>query len=502
MAVFERAYIGSAGSGRNTQVVRANYNTPETVPLYKASLEIWRTLSAELDFNVMFSTQGELDLVHTLDALEVERDKSLLNRAYGVETEILTPEEIGKRCPLVDLTGGGELPSSGPPSTRPAPSRTTTRSCGATRRRPRRAVWTCTRASRSPESMSATACATASSPTRAPSARARGDRRGGLQLVVASMAGVRLPISTHPLQAFVTEPYAHVLDGLVTSMDLYVYVSQTARGELLVGAEILPYNTYSTRSTFDFLAEAAKRSIQILPFMAKARAMRQWAGLCDMTPDSSPLLGRVRGAALLPDGRDGDLGVQGLPHLRQAHGGADRHGPHARPDRALRARPVRAGPHGARRRQRRHPLRRRRTDSRPGRGLRLDQLIRRAAGAVHEDGGGGEQHDPASQQRERGERLTQDRPAAIDATTGWHWVISDASQASTSRCDHATRKCPIAPGKIVITQMRTQSIPCGGAIEVPEANPAAVRSTAATNITVAMYSKAPIDARARFENSQ
>jgi sarcosine oxidase subunit beta len=74
-------------------------------------------------------------------------------------------------------------------------------------------------------------------------------------------------------------------------MDLYIYVSQTARGELLAGAEILPYPTYSTRSTFDFLAEAAKRSIQILPFMAKASAMRQWTGLCDMTPDSSPILG-------------------------------------------------------------------------------------------------------------------------------------------------------------------------------------------------------------------
>jgi sarcosine oxidase subunit beta len=113
----------------------------------------------------------------------------------------------------------------------------------------------------------------------------------GYSTLVAAMAGIALPISTHPLQAFVTEPYRHVLDGLVSSMDLYVYVSQTARGELLVGAEIVRYNTYSTRSTFDFLAEASKRSIQILPFMAKARAMRQWTGLCDMTPDSSPILG-------------------------------------------------------------------------------------------------------------------------------------------------------------------------------------------------------------------
>ena len=113
----------------------------------------------------------------------------------------------------------------------------------------------------------------------------------GWSSTVAAMAGLRLPIDTHPLQAFVTEPYAHVLDGLVSSMDLYIYVSQTARGELLVGAEILPYTTYSTRSTFGFLSEAAKRSIQILPFMANARAMRQWGGLCDMTPDSSPILG-------------------------------------------------------------------------------------------------------------------------------------------------------------------------------------------------------------------
>ncbi len=126
VAVFERAYIGSGGSGRNTQVVRANYNTPETVPLYKRSLEIWRTLSAELDLNILFSTQGELDLCHTRDSLEIERDKSLLNRAYGVHTDVLTVDDVLKVCPLVDVTGGGELPVLGasyhPPFTRGAPS--------------------------------------------------------------------------------------------------------------------------------------------------------------------------------------------------------------------------------------------------------------------------------------------------------------------------------------------------------------------------------------------
>jgi len=131
--------------------------------------------------------------------------------------------------------------------------------------------------------------------------------------VVARMAGVRVPISTYALQAFVTEPYRPVLRGLVSSMDLYVYVSQTARGELLVGAEVLPYPTYSTRSTFGFLCEAAKRTIQILPFSRTARAMRQWTGLCDMTPDSSPILGATEVERFWLMAGMGTWGFKGAP---------------------------------------------------------------------------------------------------------------------------------------------------------------------------------------------
>jgi sarcosine oxidase subunit beta len=292
VAVFERAYIGSGGSGRNTQVVRANYNTPENVPLYRSSLEIWRTLSQELDFNIQLSTQGELDLVHTVDALEVERDKSLLNAAYGVETTILTPDEIHRLNPLVDLSGGEELPVIGASYHPP----------GSIARHDA-VVWGYASAAERlgvhvHEGVAVTGvdlvdgvCRGVMTDAGPVTAGAVVSAVAGYTSILARMAGLRLPISTHALQAFVTEPYRHVLDGLVSSMDLYIYVSQTARGELLAGAEILPYNTYSTRSTFDFLSEAARRCIQILPFMAKAKAMRQWTGLCDMTPDSSPILG-------------------------------------------------------------------------------------------------------------------------------------------------------------------------------------------------------------------
>jgi sarcosine oxidase subunit beta len=314
VAVLEASYVGSGASGRNTQVVRANYNTPENVPLYKASLAIWRSLSQELDFNIQFSTQGELDLCHTVDSLEVERDKSLLNRAYGVQTDVISPDEIRTLNPLVDLSGGGELPVLGASYHPPGSiARHDSVVWGFASAATRRGVhiheglgvtWITTRDG---------ACVGVETEAGPIQAGAVVSAVAGWTSTVAAMAGLKLPISTHPLQAFVTEPYRHVLDGLVSSMDLFVYISQTARGELLVGAEILPYTTYSTRSTFDFLSEAAKRSIQILPFMARARALRQWAGLCDMTPDSSPILGQTEIEGFFLMAGMGTWGFKGSP---------------------------------------------------------------------------------------------------------------------------------------------------------------------------------------------
>jgi sarcosine oxidase subunit beta len=314
VGVFEQAYIGSGGSGRNTQVVRANYNTPEAVPLYKASLGIWRTLSQELDFNIMFTTQGELDLVHTFDAMEVERDKSLLNRAYGVRTDILTVDEVVEACPLVDVTGGGELPVVGASYHPPGSfARHDSVVWGYAVAAQRLGVHVHQATEVIGIDVSDGECRGVTTTAGPVGAGCVVSATAGYSSIVARLAGLRLPLSTHPLQAFVTEPYRHLLDGLVSSMDLYVYISQTARGELLVGAEILPYNTYSTRSTFDFLAEASKRSIQILPFMARARAMRQWAGLCDMSPDSSPILGESEVRRFYLMAGMGTWGFKGAP---------------------------------------------------------------------------------------------------------------------------------------------------------------------------------------------
>ncbi|HLB40112.1 MAG TPA: FAD-dependent oxidoreductase [Actinomycetota bacterium] len=314
VAVLDANYIGSGGSGRNTQVVRANYNTPETVPLYKASLGIWRTLGQELDFNLLFSTQGELDLCHTHDSLEVERDKSLLNRAYGVQTDVVTSDDIARMNPLIDLSGGGEFPVVGASYHPPGSfARHDSVVWGYASSATRHGVHIHEHTAVTGIDVVDGECRGVLTDRGPIAAGTVVNATAGWSSQVAAMAGVKLPIVTMALQAFVTEPYKHVLDGLVSSMDLYVYVSQTARGELLVGAEVLPYHTYSTRSTFGFLAEAAKRTIQIFPTIAKARAMRQWTGLCDMSSDSSPLLGESEVSRFFLMSGMGTWGFKGSP---------------------------------------------------------------------------------------------------------------------------------------------------------------------------------------------
>src|SRR3990172_1360772 len=292
VGVFERAYIGAGGSGRNTTVLRANYKTPETIPFYKASFDLYRTLSQELDLNLLFSPRGLLWLAHSEGSLRLQRERALLNQAFGVDTVFLGPQEVKDVCPVLDLAGGGHHPVLGaayhPPGSIIRHDAVVWGYAAAAQRlgvHVHQGVEVtgievedgrCTgiETSRGRVAAGAVVCAA-----------------GGYVTTVADMAGVRLPIVTHPLQAFVTESVKPVLDRIVASADLLVYISQSARGELLAGAEIERYSSYSTRSTLTFLQEAASPSIHLFPWMAKLRILRQWTGLCDMTPDYSPLMG-------------------------------------------------------------------------------------------------------------------------------------------------------------------------------------------------------------------
>jgi sarcosine oxidase, subunit beta len=314
VGVFERSYIGSGGTGRNTTVLRANYKTPETIRFFKASFDLYRGLSAELDYNLLFSPRGLLWLAHSEPSLRLQRERALLNQAFGVDTVYLNPDEVEKVCPVLDLSGGGKHPILGAAYHPP----------GAIIRHDA-VVWGYAAAARRlgvhvHQGVEVTGimrengqCVGVETPHGRIAAGSVVCAVGGYASVVARLAGLRLPITTHPLQAFVTEAYKPVLHRIVASADLLVYISQSARGELLVGAEIERYPSYSTRSTFTFLSEAASRCIDLVPFMAKLRILRQWTGLCDMTPDYSPLMGPTEVESFYLNAGWGTWGFKAIP---------------------------------------------------------------------------------------------------------------------------------------------------------------------------------------------
>jgi len=292
VAVLERAYIGSGGTGRNTTVLRANYKTPETIRFYKRSFELYATLAQDLNYNMLRSERGLLWLAHSEAQLRNQLERALQNQHFGVNTVYLTAPEVRDVCPQLDMTGGGKKPILGAAYHPPGGTiRHDAVAWGYAAEATRLGVHVHQGVEVTGVAVKNGRCEGVETTRGRISAGAVLSAVGGYVTTITDMAGIRIPIATHPLQAFVTESYRPVLDRIVASADLHIYISQTARGEFLVGAEIDPYTSYSTRSSFPLLASCASRALDLFPFLGKLRVLRQWAGVCDMTPDYSPLMG-------------------------------------------------------------------------------------------------------------------------------------------------------------------------------------------------------------------
>lgn len=314
VAILERSYIGSGGTGRNTTVLRANYKTPDTIRFYQRSFEMYATLAQDLDYNMLRSERGLLWLAHSDPQIRNQRERALQNQQFGVDTVYLDARQVHDVCPELDMSGGGKRPILGAAYHAP----------GATIRHDAVAWGYAIEAQRLGVSIHQGVEVTG---LRIDRGRCVGVETnggfvaagqvlsavGGYVTQITNMAGFRIPIVTHPLQAFVTESYKPVLDRIVASADLHIYVSQSSRGEVLIGAEIDPYSSYSTRSTFPFLASCSSRAIDLFPFLAKLRILRQWTGLCDMTPDYSPLMGVTEVDRLLLSSGWGTWGFKAIP---------------------------------------------------------------------------------------------------------------------------------------------------------------------------------------------
>ena len=179
----------------------------------------------------------------------------------------------------------------------------------------------------------------------------------GWSTLLCDMAGVALPITTHILQACVTEPVKPLLDVVIVSSQMHVYVSQTDRGEFLMGAEIEPWTTYRMQGTLNFLQEVTRHTLELFPQLEHARLLRSWAGLCDLSPDYSPILGKTEVENFHVSAGWGTYGFKAAPIVGKTLAELVATGPHARPHRPLRARALLRGPPRVRaRRRRRQPL--------------------------------------------------------------------------------------------------------------------------------------------------
>ena len=314
VAVLEKGYIGGGNTGRNTSIIRSNYLTPEGVKFYDESVHLWQDLSEEFDLNLFYANRGHFTLAHTDSAMRTMRWRAEVNKHYGIDSEVVGPDFVKRAAPMIDLSCGGHAPILGalfhaPGSVarhdavawgygrgadmRGAEIHQQTEVLGIDVQGGKvRGVQT----SRGYIATNKVLCAVA-----------------GFTPRILKMVDIQTPIYIHPLQAMVSEPLKPWLDPILVSGSLHVYISQSARGELVMGASLDPYEVQSTRSTLDFVEGLSSHLLDMFPFLSNVKVMRQWAGMADMTPDFAPIMGKTPVGGFYLDGGWGTWGFKATP---------------------------------------------------------------------------------------------------------------------------------------------------------------------------------------------
>jgi sarcosine oxidase subunit beta len=315
VAVLEADYIASGNTGRNTTIIRSNYAVPEAIRFYEHSRQLYAGLEAETGAALFHRVKGHVWIAHTEMALRTERARVLMNQAFGVDTELLDPAGVKRLIPQIDLTGGGRYPVLGASHHVPAATARHDRvawafASGATAKGvhviQHRRVTGLLR----DDAGRVVGVETAEGPIRAGTVLSA---TAGWSTQVAAMAGVRLPIRTHPLHAFVTNDFEQGLDKIVASTELACYVSQTERGQMLMGAEFDSQPSFSRISSFDALRSYAYKLTMLLPFLRSMRILRTWAGICDISADWSPIMGETGVPGFLITTGWGTWGFKAIP---------------------------------------------------------------------------------------------------------------------------------------------------------------------------------------------
>ncbi len=323
VAVLEKGYLGRGGTGRNTAIVRSNYLTPQGASFYQASVELFQDLSRQLDLNLFYSERGHFTLAHSPASLRTQRWRAEVNKQLGIDSELITPNEVKKMVPEIDLQCGGHQPPIHgalyhPPG---AIARHDAVAWGYARRAGESGVEIHQQTAVTDiEIRDGAVCGVHTNKGFIKTEKVL-SAVAGWTTEITQMVGLRTPLVIHPLQAMVTEPLKPWLNKIVVSASLHLYVSQSSRGELVAGASLDPYELISMRSSLDFAEGTAGHLIDLFPMLGDVKVLRQWAGLCDMTPDFSPIMGTTPIRGFYLDAGWGTWGFKATPisGLTMAH---------------------------------------------------------------------------------------------------------------------------------------------------------------------------------------
>lgn len=291
IAVLEKGWIGGGNSGRNTTIIRSNYLFDASAAIYDHALDLWRGLGRELNYNIMMSHRGVLNLAHDDHEARELRRRVEANRLNGVDAEWLDPQQVKEFCPILDTSADARYPVLGA---------TLQRSGGINRHDA--VVWgfarkadalgvdivqNCEVTGIRIEAGAVVGVETTRGTIRTPKVASVA---AGHTSVVAAMAGLRLPIESHPLQALVSEPVKPINPCVVMSNAVHVYCSQSDKGELVIGGGIDPHISYSQRGGFDVIEDQVTALLELFPILSRLRMLRHWAGIVDICPDASPII--------------------------------------------------------------------------------------------------------------------------------------------------------------------------------------------------------------------
>lgn len=314
VAVLEKGWIGGGNTGRNTAVTRANYLRPESNRFYKHSLKLYAGLSRELNYNIMLSEIGVLTLAHDRTELELFRRRCNAMRLLDIDGVMLSPDEIAPRYPRLNMSSraaypilGGLLHKSGGISRHDAVAWGYAR---AAARLGVDIVQNC-------EVQGLDVAGGGIGAVRTNRGTVRTDKVAiavaGHSSQLAAMAGIRLPVQSQCLQAMVSEPVKPCLHGVVISLRVHCYVSQSDRGELVIGGGTDPYTSYAQRGDFIRTLDTLRSTLALFPSFSRLKLMRQWGGIVDIAPDSSPIVSQTPVRGLYLSGGWGTGGYKAIP---------------------------------------------------------------------------------------------------------------------------------------------------------------------------------------------